>query len=72
LLISGTKITLDVANKTTTSLLDVSSGSDQIDWEVLVTRTDWKDPAVQERLKKARKCEILIPNIVPITYIRNL
>lgn len=32
-----------------------------LDLKVIYTRTDWKDPAVQERLKTAKKYEILIP-----------
>lgn len=60
----GVKITLDVANKAGVPLLDPSEALKHIDYEVLYTRTDWNDPAVKERLKVARKCEILIPTKV--------
>jgi hypothetical protein len=40
-----------------------------IDFEVLFTRTDWKDPEVKARRMAAIKSEILIPTIVPINRI---
>lgn len=43
-----------------------------LDLKVIYTRTDWKDPAVQERLKAAKKCEILIPDRIPPHFIKNL
>lgn len=44
----------------------------KLDLEVIYTRTDWKDRRIQERLKVARLCEILIPEFVEVTSIRNL
>lgn len=44
----------------------------KIDWKVLYDRTDWKDPAIQARLKIAKVCELLIPNVVPPDLIRNI
>ena len=43
----------------------------KLDLEVIYTRTDWKDPKIQERLKAARLCEILIPEAIPLEFIRN-
>jgi hypothetical protein len=43
----------------------------KLDLKVIYTRTDWKDPAVQERLKVAKKYEILIPDHVPLNLIKN-
>ncbi|WP_161978341.1 DarT ssDNA thymidine ADP-ribosyltransferase family protein [Sphingomonas oligophenolica] len=43
-----------------------------LDLKVIYTRTDWKDPAVQERLKAAKKCEILVPSHIPINLITNI
>lgn len=45
---------------------------EKLDLEVIYTRTDWKDAAIQERLKAAKKCEILIPDTVPLEMIMNL
>lgn len=69
LLLDGVKITLDVANKATTKLLDVANGLEGLDKEVLYTRTDWNDPDIQTRLQVAEKCEILVPKTVPVKYI---
>ena len=43
-----------------------------IDFTVLYTRTDWSDPAIQERLKAAEKCEVLVPELIPLSHIRNI
>lgn len=67
--IEGVKITLDVANKSGVSLLDIEEGLEQLDKQVLYTRTDWNDSAIQERLRGAEKCEILVPKRVPIQLI---
>lgn len=44
---------------------------ENLDLEVIYTRTDWKDAKIQARLKAARKCEILIPNHVDISLVKN-
>ena len=43
-----------------------------IDFEVLYTRTDWRDPEIQRRLHQAEKYEILVPKKIPLDLIRNL
>ena len=70
--LDGVKITLDVANKATTKILDVVKGLEGIDTNVLYTWTDWSDPAIQDRLQKAQKCEILVPKTVPVCYIKGI
>jgi hypothetical protein len=42
-----------------------------IDYEVLYTRTDWRDPVIQQRLAQAERCEILVPRFIPLELIRN-
>lgn len=32
-----------------------------IDFEVICTRTDWKDPAIKARLSRSELCEVLVP-----------
>ena len=68
--IEDVKITLDVANKKGVNLLNVEDGLEQLDKEVLYTRTKWADSEIQERLQNAEKCEILVPKIVPIELIK--
>ena len=68
--IEGVRITLGVANKAETELLKVEDGLEQLDKEVLYTRTDWDDLDIQERLQRAEKCEILIPKLVPLALIK--
>ena len=69
---TGVKFTADVSNKSGVVTHDIGSARTLIDFEVLYTRTDWNDPAIQLRLKQAEKCEILVPQCIPLTYIRNL
>ncbi len=44
----------------------------KLDLKVIYTRTDWKDSAVQERLKAAKKCEILVRDHIPLNLIMNI
>ena len=69
-MIQGVKITIGVANKSATELLEVEDGLEQLDKEVLYTRTDWDDPDIQARLQLAEKCEILVPKIVPLKMVK--
>ena len=43
-----------------------------IDFQILYTRTDWSDPAIMERLKRAEKCEVLVPQKIPLDHIGNM
>lgn len=69
LLEEGTRFTNDVSNKSGVEILTPDVACDMIDFEVLFTRTDWKDPEVKARRMAAIKSEILIPTIVPINKI---
>lgn len=40
-----------------------------IDYDVLYSWTDWRDPHVQARRQAAEKYEILVPHYVPIDFI---
>lgn len=64
--------TKDVSNKRGVPALKFDEAVEQLDFEVMYTRTDWKDPEIQERLRIAKKAEILVPNFVPIGFIRGL
>lgn len=59
------RYTMDVSNKKGVCLLTAQEAVAELDFQVLFTQTDWKDPAIQERRKVALKSEILIPKRVP-------
>jgi hypothetical protein len=44
----------------------------KIDWKVLYDKADWRDPKIQARLKIAKVCELLIPAVVPVEFIKNI
>jgi hypothetical protein len=63
------RFTSDVSNKSGVAILQPEETIEEIDWEVLFTRTDWSDPEIQVRRQAARKSEILVPEFVPIEKI---
>ncbi len=68
----GVAFTADVSNKSGVIIHNIADASNLIDFEVLYTRTDWSDASIQQRLKQAEKCEILVPQCIPLNLIRNL
>lgn len=71
LAIKGVRFSPDVANKSGVLTYPIAEAFRMIDFEVLYARTDWKDPTIQARLQKAEKCEILVPDHIPLELIRN-
>lgn len=69
LLDPNVRFTCDVSNKAGVEILTPSEAVDAIDFEVLFTYLDWKDPEIQARRRVAIKSEILIPDFVPIEKI---
>lgn len=67
--IEGVRVTREVANKSGARLLTQEEATEQIDWEVLFTRTDWSDAAVRARRQAAEKSQILIPHTIPLKRI---
>lgn len=67
--IPDVKMAFGIANANDVEILPLSQAIDKLDIEVLYTRTDWRDPAINTRLQLAEKCEILIPNLVPVQMI---
>lgn len=61
-----------VSNKSDVSIHSLEEAKDLIDFEVLYNKLDWRDPKINERLKQAEKCEILVPDFIPLKLIRNL
>jgi len=72
LLWDGVRFSPDVSNKSGVQHYAVLEALDQIDYEVLYTRTDWREASVQQRLQQAEKCEVLVPRVIPLEMIRNL
>lgn len=68
----GVRFTPDVANKSGVKVYGIDEAREMIDYEVLYTRTDWRDPAIRQRLQAAEKCEVLVPRFIPLELIRNL
>ena len=69
MLAAEVKFTSEVSNKSGVRLLNHSEAVKEIDFEVLFTYTDWKEPENHERRKAAEKSEILVPDIIPIERI---
>lgn len=67
--IVGAVFTNGVANKRGISRLTIVEACAELDLQVLYSRTDWKDPAIQLRRKTAKKYELLIPQSVPPNMI---
>jgi hypothetical protein len=61
-----------MANTNGITFHTMDEARDMIDYNVLYTRTNWSDPAVQQRLQAAEKYEILVPRAIPLDLIRNL
>lgn len=70
LMLPGVKIAFGIANANDTNILNISEAIDLLDFEVLYTRTDWRDTNIYARLKKVEKMEILVPNFVPLEMIK--
>lgn len=70
--IGGVMYTPDVSNKSGVGMHALEEARAMIDFEVIYTRTDWKNAAIKARLDQAEKCEILVPDHIPIELIRNL
>lgn len=60
-----------VSNSTGTNVVPIEEAINQdlIDFEVLFGNTDWHDPEIQARLSRIEKCEVLVPDHIPLDYI---
>ena len=66
---NGVLYTPGVANSAGMTKYTIEEARDMIDYEVLYTRTNWSDPAIQARLQAAEKAEILVPDHVAMKYL---
>jgi ssDNA thymidine ADP-ribosyltransferase, DarT len=65
----GVMITTAASNQTGVKRMEASVGLDELDLPVIYTWTNWRDSKVMERLKLARKYEILVPTSLATNYI---
>ncbi|WP_263770058.1 DUF4433 domain-containing protein [Propionivibrio soli] len=66
ILVDGVRFSIDVSNKAGVCTLVADKAKELIDFEVLFTHTDWRDPQIKVRRKAALKSEILVPRVVPM------
>ncbi|WP_434623070.1 DarT ssDNA thymidine ADP-ribosyltransferase family protein [Azospirillum sp. B2RO_4] len=67
--IAGVKVAFGVANANDTKIMHLSDAIPHMDLDVIYSRTNWSDAAIQARLQKAEKMELLVPDIVPSALI---
>jgi hypothetical protein len=72
LALPGVKYTPDVSNKSGVESCSLEEAKSKIDFIALFTYTNWNDPVLQQRRQTAEKCEILIPDHIPLNLIRNI
>jgi ssDNA thymidine ADP-ribosyltransferase, DarT len=68
----GIRFTPDVSNKKDVPLLTLAEAVEELDLEVIYRWTNWRDPEIQKRLRKAAKYELLIPQSIPLKLIENI
>jgi hypothetical protein len=59
------------ANGVSTAPVADAAAQNLIDFQVLYTYMPWADPQVQARRRAAELCEVLVPDYVAMTFIRN-
>lgn len=72
MIVEGVLFTDDVSNKSGIVPFNSTFFEIKLDCNILFEHTDWRDETIQQRLKKAEKSEILIPNHIPINKILNI
>lgn len=70
LLLPNTRVAFGIANANETEILPIEQAIPNIDLEVIYTKTNWSDPAINSRLRKAEKMEILIQDRVGVELIK--
>lgn len=69
LLQKGVRFCSEVSNKSGAAILEPQQAIQRIDFEVLFTHMNWRDPDIQKRRQAAIKSEILVPDFIPIEKI---
>ena len=69
---SGVRIASGIANANTTKILPLEEAIEELDIEVIYSRTNWSDAEINQRLTVAEKFEVLIPKAVPRNLIKGV
>ena len=69
LFIDGVRFSPQVANRTGSRLLTIEEACEEMDFEVIYKREDWKNPEIQKRLAVARKYELLVPTSIAVDHL---
>jgi ssDNA thymidine ADP-ribosyltransferase DarT-like protein len=67
--VEGMLYSAGVSNKSGIEICGICEAADKIDYEVLYTWMPWSNPEIQARRQAAEKCEILVPDHVPMKYL---
>lgn len=67
--IKETLVAFGIANSNNVEILPIEDAIMKLDTEVIYDYTDWSDPLIQQRLRAAKKIEILVKNCVPLGLI---
>jgi hypothetical protein len=68
----GVLFTIDVSNKRGVETCTLDEAEEMIDFAVIGGNIDYQDQDHLSRLRQVEKCEILVPDFIPIELIRNL
>lgn len=68
--LEGVMFSNGVSNKSGMEIVSIAEAVEKelIDFEVLYTRTNWRDPTIKARLDHAEKCEVLILHHLPLEF----
>jgi hypothetical protein len=69
LTLEGVRFAFDVSNKTGVRISDIAAASDQIDYEAINYYMDWRVEPGKSRRAAVDKCEILVPDHIPMKYL---
>jgi len=67
--LEGVRFTTDISNKSGVDILSPEEAVEEIDFDILFTRTNWSDPEINKKRQRALKSEILVPNFLSIDFI---
>ena len=70
--VNGAMLTAAMSNLRSVTPITLAEACGQLDFAAIYGRMDWTDPEQMERVKVARKYELLIPSVIPLHYIRNI
>ena len=70
--VEGVRYSLNVFKHEDWGTLPIGDAEFQLDFEVLYSRTNWRDRAVQHRLSQAERQALLVPEKIPSDFILNL